>query len=68
MAQATCHGGAVTTCSPPRARVVLFYAALYLLALAQGFHTPCAEDFGADHYVNNNVGWTVLGFNLVDYV
>jgi len=42
-----------TASSPPSAspaRLTLFYVALYLLALAQGFYGPCAEAFGADQF------------------
>ncbi|CAO1944254.1 unnamed protein product [Urochloa humidicola] len=39
---------APSTTSP--AHLTFIYAALYLLALAQGFHRPCAEALGADQF------------------
>jgi len=40
--------------SPSSARLALFYIALYLLALAQGFHRPCAEALGADQFATTS--------------
>ncbi|KAL6840136.1 hypothetical protein ACP4OV_029946 [Aristida adscensionis] len=41
--------------SPPStAWLAFFYAALYLLALAQGFHRPCAEALGADQFASSD--------------
>ena len=44
------HAGSSSSSSPSSARLALFYIALYLLALAQGFHRPCAEALGADQF------------------
>jgi peptide/histidine transporter 3/4 len=36
--------------SPSFAQLAFFYVALYLLAVARGFHRPCAEALGADQF------------------
>ncbi|XP_023157870.2 protein NRT1/ PTR FAMILY 5.10, partial [Zea mays] len=41
---------AISSPSASPARLILFYVALYLLALAQGFYGPCGEAFGADQF------------------
>ncbi|PUZ53745.1 LOW QUALITY PROTEIN: hypothetical protein GQ55_5G075000 [Panicum hallii var. hallii] len=45
--------------SPPStspAHLTFIYVALYLLALAQGFHRPCAEALGADQFALRDGG------------
>ena len=48
-----------TASLPPSAspaRLTVFYVALYLLALAQGFYGPCGEAFGADQFTPSDSG------------
>ncbi|TKW17952.1 hypothetical protein SEVIR_5G402400v4 [Setaria viridis] len=50
------HSGSSAPSTTSPAHLTFIYVALYLLALAQGFHRPCAEALGADQFALSDDG------------